>query len=203
MYPDNLSWVSIKRQRVLRTERLAASLPTGRTELSLWCNSYAALGHPDQTVPGAELSCRGNFRCQFLSPLCLEKYAGTVPSSLLCTSAALDIMRIILAGNTVQRHCCLSPSRKTSILTANTSSAESDSQLHFKNHTRQFDFRLYQNESWINSPRRNELLTSWLVPMCLPESFWPTSGAEIITSHGFSGQVWAVTIGGDKRQVYI
>lgn len=73
--------------------------------------------------------------------------------------------------------------------------------LYLKNHTRHLHFRLYQNKNWINSPRRDELLTSCLVPMCLPKCFWSTSGTALLMSQATfcSSQIGAVTMGGNKK----
>lgn len=108
---------------LLRAGRQAGSLLVGQ-EGGQFCMVTASFG-PSTSWP----RCTATLQREFKMPThlcCVEKYAGTVPSSLLCTapSAVSDIIRITLAGNMVQRCYFLSPWRKISRLIVTTATAE-------------------------------------------------------------------------------
>lgn len=89
--------------------------------------------------------------------------------AMQCTSAAPEIIRI----NSGWEHGAEALPLKTLerdpadwLQTPLVQSKVRSIKLYFKNHTRHLHFIIHQNKNWINSPRRDEHLTSCLVPMC-------------------------------------
>lgn len=173
VYPNGLSQVSGKRQSVLWMGRQPASLPTGqagRTEfhgVTEVCCTQASWPKCPQ--------CMAVLQREFKMPVYISALPGEVcrnSARLLAmqgTSAAPGIIRISLGwehGAQALPLKTLEGDPADWLQTPLVQSKVRSIKLYLKNHTRHLHFIIYQNKNCINNPRRDEHLTSCLVPMC-------------------------------------
>lgn len=170
--PQSLSQVSGKRQRVLWMGRQPDSFPTGqagRTEFhgvtELCCTQTSWPNCPQ---------CTAVLQREFKMSIYISAQPGEVcrnSARLLamhCTSAAPDIIRINPSwehGAEALPLKALEEDPADWLKTPLVQSKVRSIKLYLKKPHKHLHFPMYQNKNWINSPRRDELQTSCLVPM--------------------------------------